>query len=147
MLAMRIKYETFEDDPQILEETFEFNLSRNELTKLEIDTNTSFSKFFKNEFGIDVYESKDVEELKKLATEKIKDGEDSAIKAYEYMEKIVLAAYGVRSEDGKRFIKSKELSEEFSQTDAFSELMVQISLDPEKSEAFLRQVLPRNLNA
>ena len=43
--------------------------------------------------------------------------------------RIIFLAYGVKSEDGKRFIKSDEIREEFSQTAAYSELFMQLALD------------------
>ena len=39
---------------------------------------------------------------------------------------LILKAYGEKSADGRRFIKSKELSEAFSQTEAYSILYMNL---------------------
>ena len=38
---------------------------------------------------------------------------------------LILKAYGEKSDDGRRFIKSKELSEAFAQTEAYTELYME----------------------
>ena len=55
---------------------------------------------------------------------------------------ILLKAYGIKSEDGRRFIKSEEISKEFSQTEAFSELFMELALDQEASKEFMRGLTP-----
>jgi hypothetical protein len=59
--------------------------------------------------------------------------------------KLVLAAYGEKSADGKRFIKSDELSTAFSQTEAYSELFMLLATNAEEAVAFVNGVLPADL--
>lgn len=58
---------------------------------------------------------------------------------------IVLMAYGVKSEDGTRFIKSKQLTEEFSQTEAFPELFYKLATEEGAATAFIRGIIPKNM--
>ena len=60
---------------------------------------------------------------------------------------LILRSYGVKSEDGRRFVKSTELSEEFSQTEAFSELFMEVGTDDGAAVAFVKGILPQGLAA
>ena len=61
---------------------------------------------------------------------------------------IIFKSYGEKSPDGRRFVKSKELSEAFSQTEAYSELYMELISDAEKAAAFINGIVPADvLNA
>ena len=62
----------------------------------------------------------------------------------ELFKEIILKSYGEKSADGRRFIKSKELSEAFSQTEAYSELFMQLATDNEAASKFINGVLPQS---
>ena len=64
-----------------------------------------------------------------------------------FIKNIVLRSYGVKSPDGRRFIKSEEISTEFSQTPAFSEFMMQLMTDDEAASSFINGVIPAELAA
>lgn len=66
-------------------------------------------------------------------------------KLIEYFKSVILASYGKISEDGVRFIKSKELSTEFSQTDAFNKLYMELVSDADKAADFINGVVPQEL--
>ena len=52
-------------------------------------------------------------------------------------------SYGRKSDDGKRFVKIQELRDEFEQSPAFGELLMEIIMDPEESmAAFIKGVMP-----
>lgn len=55
---------------------------------------------------------------------------------------IILKAYGQKSPDGRRFIKSEELSTEFSQTGAYNVLYMELSQDAEKASEFITGIIP-----
>ena len=57
----------------------------------------------------------------------------------------ILMAYGEKSADGKRFIKSDELSEAFSQTNAYSELFMELATDDEAASVFINGIVPDEL--
>lgn len=56
---------------------------------------------------------------------------------------IIKKAYGEKSPDGRRFVKSKELSDEFEQTPAFSELFMELVSDDKAMEEFIANVFPK----
>ena len=99
MLKQRVKYEGF--DGELIEEDLYFNLTRMDLIELN-----------------DRYESKDMAAyMDKIVKEKnIKE-------LYKVLKDIVLMAYGVKTEDGKRFIKNQTVKDEFAESLAFSQLI------------------------
>ena len=104
-------------------EDFYFNLSKAEVTEMELSVEGGFSKM--------------LEEIVKT-----KDN----VRIMELFKQIVLKAYGEKSADGKRFVKSKELSEAFSQTEAYSEIFMELALDEKAAAAFVNGIMPSNLN-
>jgi len=99
MLKQRVKYEDF--DGNIQDETLYFNLSRMELVALQ----ARYGKEDMAKYIETLIENKDLEKM------------------YELLNDIVLTAYGVRSEDGKRFIKNEQIREEFLQSLAYEALI------------------------
>lgn len=63
----------------------------------------------------------------------------------DFIKRIVLKAYGVKSNDGRRFIKSEELSKEFSETPMFSALMIELMTDDMAASNFINSVIPPEL--
>ena len=59
--------------------------------------------------------------------------------------KIILKAYGVKSPDGKRFIKNDKLTEEFSQTNAYSKLFMELATDDKAASAFINGIIPEEM--
>lgn len=55
---------------------------------------------------------------------------------------LILKSYGEKSLDGKRFVKSKELSEAFSQTEAYSQLFMELATDADKASEFVNGIVP-----
>lgn len=104
-------------------EDFYFNLSKAEITEMELSVEGGFSKMLE-----DIVKSKDNMQIVKL----FKD--------------IVLKSYGEKSADGKRFVKSKELAEAFSQTEAYSEIFMELALNEDAAAAFVNGIMPANLN-
>jgi hypothetical protein len=51
-------------------------------------------------------------------------------------------SYGKKSDDGRRFIKSPELSKEFTETEAFSELFMELAGDADAAAAFVNGIVP-----
>lgn len=62
---------------------------------------------------------------------------------FKRVKSIILKAYGCKSPDGKRFIKSPEMSQEFEQTEAYSELIMEFMQNPKSFEEFMRHTLPK----
>lgn len=61
------------------------------------------------------------------------------------IKKIVLTAYGEKSPDGKRFVKSDEMRDEFSQTVVFENIYWELVTNPEKAADFIAGILPSDL--
>ena len=55
---------------------------------------------------------------------------------------IVLRAYGEKSPDGRRFIKSPELRDAFSQTEAYVKLFMELSTDHDAAAVFINGIIP-----
>lgn len=56
---------------------------------------------------------------------------------------LILDSYGEKSEDGKRFIKSPELTQNFASTEAYSELFVELCTNADSAAAFVKGILPK----
>lgn len=50
---------------------------------------------------------------------------------FELIEDLILSSYGVKSEDGKRFIKNKQKTEEFATSEPYSILFEELFNDPD----------------
>ena len=55
---------------------------------------------------------------------------------------LVLKAYGVKSADGKRFIKNSAIREEFEQTEAYSKLFMELATDEDAAAEFVNGIVP-----
>lgn len=60
------------------------------------------------------------------------------------MKDLMLRAYGVKSSDGKRFIKSEDISKEFSQTEAFSTLFMELITNDKSAADFVNMLVPKS---
>ncbi len=118
MLPITKKYIDFNGVER--EETFYFNLTKAELTEWELGVTGGLSQMVEK-----ITAAKDVPALAKL----FKD--------------IVLKAYGVKSDDGRRFIKSDELTTEFTQTQAYSDIYMELAQDDQKAAAFINSIIPK----
>lgn len=122
MLKRNITYEDFNGDT--VTEVFYFNLSKTELVDVE----------FSKEGGFE-------ETLKRI----IKTQDNKAL--ISEFKKLILLSYGEKSQDGKRFIKSDALREEFLQTAAFDVLFMELATNDEAAAQFVQGVLPKDLSS
>ena len=76
--------------------------------------------------------------------QKIVAAQDSAsiIKVFK---DLILKAYGEKSDDGRRFIKSKEIATAFSQTEAYSQLFMELATDAKAAADFVNGIIPANI--
>lgn len=118
MYVKRIKYVDYDGVER--EEDFHFNLSKAEVAELEVA----------NEGGT----------VKML--QRIIQAQDQK-KIVEVFKEFIMLSYGVKSPDGKRFIKSPEQSIAFTQTEAYSELFFLLSTDGEEAAAFIKGIIPQ----
>lgn len=120
MLKREIKYEDFNGEQA--SDIFYFNISKPEVLELQVEYEGGLSKFLES-----IIETKDSKELIKKFKE------------------IVLLAYGQKTEDGKRFIKSDKLREEFSQTAAYQSLFMELASNEGAAVLFIQGVLPKDM--
>ena len=62
-----------------------------------------------------------------------------------FFKDFVLKAYGVKSPDGKRFIKNDEIREAFSQTNAYNKLFMKLAFDDKAAAEFINGVIPKDV--
>ena len=100
-------------------EDFYFNLTKAEIMEMQLSTNG----------GLDVM------------IKKIIDSQDapSIIKIFK---ELILKAHGEKSDDGKRFVKSKEIAEGFAQTEAYSQLFMELATDTDAASKFVNGIVP-----
>lgn len=122
MLKKTIKYNDYDGNER--EEDFYFNLSKAEVTEMELSKEGGMSEYIKK-----ISAAQNAPELIKLFKE------------------IITKSYGEKSLDGKRFIKNKELTEAFTQTEAYSELFVELASNADEAVKFINGIMPKNMNA
>ena len=71
--------------------------------------------------------------------------EQNINKIIELMKEIIQKSYGVKSDDGKRFIKNQEVLDEFMQSEAYSELFMELATDADAASEFINGILPKGL--
>jgi hypothetical protein len=120
MLKKPITYTDYNGDQ--CTDVFYFHLSEPELIDMEVEHERGFQAFIDK-----IIETKDRKGLISL------------------FKQIILLSYGTKSDDGKRFIKSDQLREEFSQTAAYPVLYMELSTDANAGAEFLKGVMPKNL--
>lgn len=120
MYIKKIKFEDF--DGNMLEEDFLFHLSKAELTELHLS----------HKGGIDKY-------IERISKER--DGK----KIIELFKEIICMSYGVKSDDGRKFIKNEQVLEDFVQTNAYSELFMELATNADSAATFMNNIIPKDL--
>jgi len=122
LLKKTIQYTDFNGEPR--SEDFYFHLSKAELVELQMLHPEGFGEHL----------------------EKIVQSEDGK-QIIETFKMLVLKAYGQKSPDGKRFVKTQQLRDEFESSEAYSELFMSLVTDPTASAEFVNGIIPANLDA
>lgn len=123
MLKKTIKFTDYEGNEKTRE--YRFHLSKADLIEMELSTPGGMQNL------IDAIVAK--EDLRRL-TNLIKE--------------IILRSYGELSEDGTLFVKTRNghrLAEDFQQTEAYSELYMELNTNEEALAEFVNGVIPANL--
>ena len=120
MVVKKIKYTDFNGVER--EEEFMFNLTEAEITEMELTTDGGLSDSIK----------------------KIISAQDTP-QIIETFKMLLLKSYGQKSADGRRFIKSEELSKEFTQTNAYSQLFMELAYDDDAAIAFINGIIPESM--
>lgn len=117
MLAKEIEYVDYNGNTR--KETCRFDISIAELTKLELTTPGGLKQHMER-----IMSAQDVPEL------------------YKAFEQFIKLSYGEKSDDGRRFVKSEELSTAFCQTPAYSKLLMELITDANAAADFINAILP-----
>lgn len=120
MLKKTIKFVDYDNNER--EEDFFFNLSQAELTTMQMSEVGGLEKKLEN-----IIKAQDAPRIMDMFRD------------------IIRRSYGVKSPDGRRFIKSAELSDEFEQTEAYSILFMELCTDADAASAFVQGILPKDL--
>lgn len=104
------------------EEDFFFNLTKAELSEMELT----------KEGGLSTY------------IEKIAKAQDTAA-LITFFKELLIKSYGEKSADGRRFIKTQDVVEAFTQTEAFSILFMKYAFDDEAAAKFINGITPKDI--
>ena len=118
MIKKTIKYTDYNNQER--EEEFYFNLNKAELTEMEFSQSGGLTNLIER-----VVKEQNSKELIKI----FKD--------------LVLRAYGVKSDDGRRFIKNAEVRDSFAQTEAYSELFMELATNADAAADFVNGITPQ----
>lgn len=103
-------------------ESFYFNLSPADLIDMEVESG-GYKQMIQN-----IIDSKDIQSLMKAFKE------------------LIRRSYGVKSQDGKHFVKNDEIFEEFVSTPAYSNLIMEFLEDTDKAVEFVNGIMPKPAN-
>lgn len=117
MITKLVKYTDFNGNQ--VEEKLYFHLSQPELTEMQVSTQGGFAAKLQS-----IVDSKD------------------EIAIIDMFKTILVKSYGVKSEDGRRFIKNDKLREEFTSSEAYNTLFVELLTNEEAAKAFMTGILP-----
>lgn len=117
MYAKTVTYVDFKGTKRT--ETFYFNLSKSEVLKMEYGANESLAERIKR-----MMDSNNQPEIMRL------------------FDSIMFQAYGERSEDGREFIKSEEISNKFMHSAAYDAIYVELATDARATAEFINHVIP-----
>lgn len=117
MLKKKITYTDYNGMERT--EDFYFNLTEAEITEMEMSTVGGLTGMIQR-----IIDAQDVPSIVKVFKE------------------LLLKAYGQKSADGRRFEKSEKISTEFSQTEAYSSLFMELATNPEEATKFFNAIVP-----
>ena len=120
MLKKTITYRDYNDVERT--EDFYFNLTKAEIMEMELGTTGGFTEMVQK-----IIDTQDIPQIAKI----FKD--------------LVLKAYGEKSPDGRRFIKNDEIRDGFAQTEAYSDLFMELSTNSDAAAAFVNGIIPDNI--
>lgn len=121
MLKKTLKYTNYDGVER--EKDYFFNLKKSELVDLQYKTPKGFISY--------------IEEI-------TKSGDNSEL--WKAFRDIVLMAYGEKSDDGERFMKSPEISKAFEETEAFSVLIMELIEEENAASDFINGIMPADIN-
>lgn len=119
MIVKTVTYTDFNGNERT--ESFWFHLSRPELTETLLGIDNNIETYIKT-----IIKSENYYEIVKI------------------FKKLLLEAYGEKSEDGRRFIKLPEKTKEFSESEAYSVLFTELTTNEEKASEFINGLISKD---
>lgn len=104
-------------------EDFYFSLSKAEIMEMELSTSGGLSSMIEG-----IVAAKDTASIVKIFKE------------------MILKSVGKKSPDGRKFVKNKEIAEDFEQTPAYSDLFMQLATDDKAAAAFVNGIVPADVS-
>lgn len=120
MLKKTIKYTDFNGVER--EEDFYFNLTEAELAEMNFMTKGGLKEYLES-----IIKTQDTPAIAEL------------------FKSIINKSYGAKSLDGRKFVKSKEILDEFIYTQAYSNLYMSLLSDANAAADFINKIIPQNL--
>lgn len=120
MLKKTISYVDYNGTER--KEDFYFNLTKAEIMEMELGTSGGLAEMIQK-----VVAAQDAPSIIKI----FKD--------------LILKAYGEKSPDGKHFYKSEEISRDFSQTEAYSQLFMELATNSDEAAKFVNGIIPADM--
>lgn len=108
-------------------EDFYFHLTKADLFNLEVGSAKGYAETLK-----DLIRAKDAKSL------------------INTFMKLIEASYGVKSDDGRRFMRTNEHGvpyfKEFAETEAYSQLYMELAMDDQKAAEFIEGIMPKGID-
>lgn len=120
MIKKTITYTDYNGQSQT--EDFYFNLSKIELTRLDLSKDGGYESM-----------------INKIISE------GNVSKIFEMLEEIVTLSYGEKSEDGKQFVKNDTIRQNFVNSAAYQELVFELISDENAAAKFVTGIVPQDL--
>lgn len=118
---MFVKTVTYTDfDGNVRTEDFLFNFTKQEIAEMELTTDGGMAKM--------------IERITKAKSQK---------ELIQLFKKLVLDAYGQKSDDGKHFVKNDKIREDFASTQAFSDIYMELVTNADKASEFFNAIVPK----
>ena len=105
--------------------TYYFNLTKAEIVEMQLSTTGGFAEKIQR-----IIDAQEIPEIIKTFKE------------------LILASYGEKSPDGKRFVKIKDghrLADDFVETDAYSELFMELATNADAATNFINGIVPAGI--
>lgn len=120
MIKKEVEFTNYNGDT--VKQSFYFDLSEAEVSELQVEHNGRLTEYL----------------------QKIVDAQDSK-EIVRYFKKLMILAYGEKSQDGNYFIKDEETKRHLIYSPAYSKIFMELATDDEAGAAFVQGILPPDL--
>jgi hypothetical protein len=122
MYTKTVEYENYNGEK--VKKKLYFSLNKAELLEMEMRSEGGYDNYLKR-----IINTRDQNELTSI------------------FKTLILKSYGIKSDDGERFIKNDKIREEFEQSAAYAELFVELATNAQSATDFANGIIPAALYA